>query len=258
MHKVSFSRSLHDGNTLETTVTETKATVTPFVQLHRYNNDMSFSDRLAPIKKWIKQEVRRKRPWQSYVVAVALSWGFLLTLGVSFAEPRPPEEPHITWTSNRASKPEVQRPKVQDYHLSSQTPSVSNWQLLTETTAAPSQAEPTQPVGPTETPTQKTAGLAAEAFYSAINAGDIENAYGFLTPEFQKALPYSRFQTGYQGVEALACTIKYEEVLSPGRVRLDLQLDVVEAGVPATYFVTCVLHGADDEWAVAGMSQLRV
>ena len=93
-------------------------------------------------------------------------------------------------------------------------------------------------------------------FYSALNDGNIGEAYDKLAPEFQADLPFENFQYGYAAVESISCEVKNSEQISPEQIRLDLQIDAYEAGHDTTYYATCILWKTNDEWSIAGVAQL--
>jgi hypothetical protein len=243
---------------------------------------MNFTDTITTAKTSVLQELRRKRKWQTYLVACGLTLCFFLVIGNVLGESsQEPEE---------VAKVESTE-KAEPFRLSdNRSKENSTWELSTGAEASPPQSGPsmTEPVatGPAksvESKSPKSGNLVVEiaaaqaesratqkaplndlevasevttAFYSALNDGNVGQAYDKLAPEFQAELPYQNFQCGYAAVESISCEIKNSEQISPVQIRLDLQIDAYEAGEDTSYYATCILWKTDDEWSIAGVAQL--
>ena len=104
---------------------------------------------------------------------------------------------------------------------------------------------------------EEAASALAKSFYTALNDGNLGEAYDKLSPDFQAGLPFQRFRNGYEVVETISCEVKHSEVLPDDQVRLDLQIDATEAGYSSTYYATCLVSKDDkDDWTICGVAQL--
>jgi len=112
--------------------------------------------------------------------------------------------------------------------------------------------EPSDAIGDEE-----AASLLTNSFYTALNDGNLGEAYDKLSPDFRTSLPFQRFKNGYELVESISCEVKHSEVLPDNKVRLDLQIDATEAGCPNTYYATCIVSkDRSDNWTISGVAQL--
>lgn len=237
---------------------------------------MNSTDLIATIKASLLQELRRKRRWQTYVVAFGITLCFFLVvgnvLGESKAEPKP--EPI-------ASEPVKPKQKVEGFQLvDNRKEARSTWEVSTELEQSPLSGQTDQP-RETEATTSITkaarlaaskaepqttrspeddkqlAGQVTTEFYAALNEGHVGEAYDKLSPEFQADLPFEHFQYGYQGVESISCEVKHSEQLTSNQIRLDVQINAYEGGSDNTYYATCILSRCQDTWAIAGVAQLE-
>ena len=233
---------------------------------------MNYSDTLATAKASLLQEFRRKRPWQTYVVALGLTLCFFLVVGNVLGESSAkPAKTELTETQTEKA-PEVA--KVEGYQLADKEAPTSSWETTTGI-ESPVATEPITKeeviVGP-EAPAaeaaldeesseplgdEEAASALANSFYTALNDGNLGEAYDKLSPDFQTSLPFQRFRNGYEVVDSISCEVKHSEVLPDDQVRLDLQIDATEAGYSSTYYATCLVSkDEDDNWTISGVAQL--
>lgn len=229
---------------------------------------MKFSEMIASARPIIKKELRKNRPWQSYIVALGMTFGFLLLIQSGLGESPPPPPPKET-----AVKTEAQ--KIENYQMTDEKDPTSPWEeatgadkLVAVVASSPSvmvgpkfeDAHPESEASPTEAssqePLERAVGVAS-GFYAALDQGDTALAYDNLSYEFQDSLSYETFRLGYEQLESVHCEIKHSELVSSQRARVDLELEVVEAGRPARYFVTCIVDQQGEVWSVSGVSQLE-
>lgn len=233
---------------------------------------MNYSDTIATAKASLLQEFRRKRPWQTYVVALGLTLCFFLVVGNVLGESS--TEPVKTGLAETQTEKAPEVAKVEGYQLADKEAPTSSWETTTGIDS-PAAAEPTGQedvvVGP-QAPVDETArneesseplgdeeaaSALAESFYTALNDGNLGEAYDKLSPDFQTSLPFQRFRNGYEVVDSISCEVKHSEVLPDGQVRLDLQIDATEAGYSSTYYATCLVSKDDcDKWTISGVAQL--
>jgi hypothetical protein len=253
---------------------------------------MNFTDTIATAKASVLQELRRKRKWQTYVVASGLTLCFFLVvgnvLGESANEPKPEtavsEESSKTQesfqlTDNRKSKTSVWEASTGAETAPKSGPSLA----ATEPVAVPEPVAVAEPVeaSPAKSSTRVVEIAAAKAeaqnrnrteksplddveqatkvatdFYAALNDGHAGEAYDKLAPEFQAVLPFENFQYGYRNVESIYCEVKHSEQIDDNHIRLDVQIDAYEDGDDTTYYATCILWKTDDQWSIAGAAQL--
>jgi len=233
---------------------------------------MNYSDTFATAKASLLQEFRRKRPWQTYVVALGLTLCFFLVVGNVLGESS--TEPAKTEIAETQTEKAAETVKVEGYQLADKEAPTSTWETTTgmESPAAAEQTvsedvvvgpeapavetaldeDPSEPLGDEE-----AASALAESFYTALNDGNLGEAYDKLSPDFQTSLPFQRFRNGYEVVETISCEVKHSEVLPDDQVRLDLQIDATEAGYSSTYYATCLVSKDDkDDWTISGVAQL--
>ena len=229
---------------------------------------MKFSQMIASARPLIEKELRKNRPWQSYVVALGMTCGFLLLIQSGLGESPPPPAPKEVAVKASPTK-------IENYQMTDEKDPTSPWEVSTEADklVAVDASAKSETIGPRfqdahpelessvaeaspEEQLQRAVGV-ARGFYSALDQGDTALAYANLSPEFQYSLCYETFKLGYEQLESVNCEIKHSELLSSQRARVDLQLDVLEAGQPTLYFVTCIVDQQADVWSLSGVSQLK-
>lgn len=67
-------------------------------------------------------------------------------------------------------------------------------------------------------------------FYDAISNKDYKQAYGCLSPAFQKFLSYDTFANGYKNIQAIHCEVRDVSSMAGGKYRIDLVEEVTEKG----------------------------
>lgn len=232
---------------------------------------MSYSETIATVKAGLLQELRRKRRWQSYVVAAGLFLCFFMVVGSVFAESS--NEP-IEKESISVEKPSKE--KIEGFQLSEQENlKTSNWETSTGAVSGPPTAsvvveettaqEPEQPEMGPPMPVESeasdplgSASLVAGSFYDALNQGHLVEAYSSLSPEFQDTLPFETFSNGYANLESIRYEITNAEELNQEQVRLNLQIDATEAGYPSRYYATCIVSKLGEVWTISGVAQLTL
>jgi hypothetical protein len=255
------------------------------------------SQNLRDFKAVVEEELRIKRQWQSYVLAVAMV-GTLFLLANSFfgEDPEPVRvQPFTVEVEPGVLKPES--PPIRGFTLVETPPGPSYWQEADQVAtalsthpipSAPDLSSAAAPVDPpplspslspdvhaTVPPPAEMAVIipppvtnapedpVAQAeqttrdFYGSLNQGDLERAYRSLSTDFRHTLSLERFQAGYQQVSAISHHIKYTEKLSQDLVRVDLELRVSESGREGRYFVTCLLTREVDRWTLSGIAQIE-
>lgn len=234
---------------------------------------MNYSDTIATAKASLLQEFKRKRPWQTYVVALGLTLCFFLVVGNVLGESS--TEPVKTELAEVETEKAPEVVKVEGYQLADKENSQSSWETTTEV-ETPAREYPTPAVeeealGPEAPPAEtslnedapeplsneEAASELTQSFYTALNDGNLGEAYDKLSPDFQTTLPFQRFKDGYEVVDSISCEVKHSEILPENRVRLDLQIDATEAGYSSTYYATCIVSKDEcDNWTIAGVAQL--
>ena len=224
--------------------------------------------------------------WQSYVLAALMVCGFLVFTQAVMAESK--DVPEVAQTEElvaekaEAPKAEVEAPEAKqefftvaaDLETTPERAETFEEAVERVTVKAEPEEEPAtenalasevspQPKDVAEEASTTENEPAAEAqavvtqFYTDLGEGHLGTAYDKLAPEFQDTLPYTTFSRGYADTTALKCEVKYSEVINDDLVRLDVQLSVDEDGLPAQYYVTCLVEKQATEWLVSGVSQLR-
>lgn len=236
-------------------------------------------DKLQPEKisqflkdlKTVAEHELRKRPWQSYALALGMVSLFFLTAQTVLGEDAPPTSESTAFkVEYKAEKPAPAERKISGFALSDSRPPESSWEQATEVEATvASSMEPTLNVGPPAPQTNLQADSTSNAnpvesaadtaynFYLALDRGDTESAYGKLSKDFRDSLPYHRFRDGYEYVNAVSSEVKYTEKLSEEAVRVDLEIEVSEQGEHHRYLVTCLVTKNFDEWHLSGIAQLE-
>lgn len=113
-------------------------------------------------------------------------------------------------------------------------------------------AEPAEEKGEVE-----LARAVVENFYSDLGDGNTGAAYDKLSPAFRYHLSYERFRLGYENTCSMHCEVKHSELLADDKVRLDVQLEIIEDGIPVAYLATCVVTKSEDQWLLDGVAQLK-
>jgi hypothetical protein len=228
-------------------------------------------------------ELKPRRPWQSYVLAVLMVFVGLIAANSLFGSSPEPSvaqsseektqtvevsaaaESSQSDTSEVASEPFFQGAPAEVAPQPSTASAVpENAEVVSAETQQVESVEESAWVGPPEATDNEvaqddveTARGVVDEFYSNLDTGNISRAYDKLSPDFREVLSYRRFNQGYSQTESLTCEIKHSEQLSPDKVRLDVALAVVENGVPTEYLATCVVAKTGDDWGLAGVVQLE-
>ena len=108
-----------------------------------------------------------------------------------------------------------------------------------------------------ESKPEESADQMISEFYNQLGEGNIDAAYDRLSPKFREVLSYHRFKQGYENVDALSCEVKNSTPINNDKVRLDVEIQVTEAGAPSTYWATCVVIKNGMSWRLDGVAQIE-
>lgn len=89
-------------------------------------------------------------------------------------------------------------------------------------------------------------------FYQSVNRGSLGLAYGRLSPEWQRELPYLSFEAGYLQTSAVDCKVIRSVPIGPGRTQVDVVLDVCERGRQVQYHGYYVVVDGAEGWLLDG------
>lgn len=232
-------------------------------------------DRLEPVVKDVGEKLTPVHGWQSVLLACIITFAFLGTLNTlltkfpgavassTAAQTRNPKKPEdvtkFTFTKEAkvlASSLSEAVPPTPEQAALARAADLESSQKIDETTAQNDR------VGPDTSSLDgrsdlEVARAVVENFYSDLGNGNTQEAYQRLSPAFQYYLSYPRFQQGYEDTTSIYCEVKHFEQIDDNKIRVDVEISLIEDSIPVEYLATCVVARSEQQWYLDGVAQLK-
>ena len=228
-------------------------------------------DRVEPVVKAVGEKLTPVHGWQAVLLAGIITFAFLGTLNTLLTKfPGAVASSTAAQTRTPRNAEEVtqftftKEAKVLASSLSEAVPPTPD-QAIKASESKPATTEAPVPdnwIGPDNKSVGDRSDLelaraVVENFYADLGNGNTHDAYQRLSPAFQYHLSYPRFQQGYENTTSIDCEVKNFEQMDENKIRVDVEISLIEDAIPVEYVATCVVARSGKEWYLDGVAQLK-